>query len=147
MLRHRRTSRLPHGIVGIRRCPLARTTAMVPLAAALAAVLVAGCSRQTNFGPRRPPVAVHVINENFLDMNVAAVVGGASRRLGDVTGNSTRDFELASPYGEPVTLTAVPIGGRGSYVSSALNVGYGQVIVLHIASSLRQSIAVLRDTL
>ncbi|HWH52363.1 MAG TPA: hypothetical protein VN651_12530 [Gemmatimonadaceae bacterium] len=143
MLRHRRTSRPPRGIVAIRRAPLARTVAGVTLAAAL----VAGCSHQTNPAPRRPPVPVHVINENFLDMNVSAVVGGVSRRLGDVTGNSTRDFELASPYGEPVSLTAVPIGGRGSYVSGALNVGYGQVIVLHIASSLRQSIAVLRDTL
>lgn len=142
MLRHRRTSRPSRGIVGTRRRPLARLAA-----AALAAALVAACSHQTNFGPRRPPVPVHVINENFLDMNVSAIIGGVSRRLGDVTGNSTRDFELSSPYGEPVTLTAVPIGGRGSYVSGSLNVGYGQIIVLHIASSLRQSVAVLRDTL
>ena len=142
MLRHRRTSRPSRGIVGTRRRPLARLAA-----AALATVLVAACSHQTNFGPRRPPVPVHVINENFLDMNVSAIIGGVSRRLGDVTGNSTRDFELSSPYGEPVTLTAVPIGGRGSYVSGSLNVGYGQIIVLHIASSLRQSVAVLRDTL
>lgn len=143
MLRHRRTSRPSRCIVEIRRRPLARIASI----AALAAALTAGCSHHSNFGPRRPPVPVHVVNENFLDMNVSAIVGGVSRRLGDVTGNSTRDFELASPYGEPVTLTAVPIGGRGSFVSGSLNVGYGQVIVLHIGSSLRQSVAVLRDTL
>jgi hypothetical protein len=143
MLRHRRTSRPPRGIVEIRRRPLARIASI----AALAVTLTAGCSHRSNFGPRRPPVPVHVVNENFLDMNVSAIVGGVSRRLGDVTGNSSRDFELASPYGEPVTLTAVPIGGRGSFVSGSLNVGYGQVIVLHIGSSLRQSVAVLRDTL
>ena len=143
MLRHRRTSRPSRGIVEIRRRPLARIASI----AALAVTLTAGCSHRSNFGPRRPPVPVHVVNENFLDMNVSAIVGGVSRRLGDVTGNSSRDFELASPYGEPVTLTAVPIGAGGSFVSGSLNVGYGQVIVLHIGSSLRQSVAVLRDTL
>ena len=128
-----RTPHSPRGIVG--------------LAATFAAALAIGCSHPTNFGPRRPPVPVHVINENFLDMNVAAVIGGVSRRLGDVTGNSTRDFEVAVPYGEPVTLTATPIGARGQFVSNALNIGTDQVVVLHIGASLRQSSAVLRDTL
>lgn len=145
MLRHR-TSRPPRGIVGLRRRPLARTV-LVAAFGMFAATLGAGCSHQTSFSPRRPPVPVHVVNENYLDMNVAALIGGVSRRLGDVTGNSTRDFELTSPYGEPITLIAVPIGGRGEFVSSSLNVGVGQAIVLHIGSSLRQSIAVLRDTL
>jgi hypothetical protein len=143
MLRHLRTTRSPRRIVAFRRGPLS----VASLVAAAAAVLSLGCSHPGGFGPRRAPVAVHVINENFLDMNVAAVISGVSRRLGEVTGNSTRDFTVDTPYGEPVTLTATPIGARGNYVSNALNVSMGQFIEMHIGSSLRQSSAVLRDSL
>jgi hypothetical protein len=120
--------------------------------AALSTASVAGCSHNNHnedMYPQAPPVLVHVINENYLDMNIAAVIGGVSRRLGDVTGNSTRDFtiNMSRMYGEAVTMTAKPIGGLGSFVSGALNVGDGQIIVVHIGGSLRQSIAVLRDTL
>jgi hypothetical protein len=143
MLRHRRTTGSPRGIVGLRR----RSLSFLPLVITVAATISLGCSHQGGFGPHRPPVPVHVINENFLDMKVAAVIGGVSRRLGDVTGNSTRDFTVDTPYGEPVTLTATPIGAPGSFVSNSLNVGMGQFIILHIGTSLRQSIAVLRDSL
>jgi hypothetical protein len=143
MLRHRRTTPPPRGIVGFRR----RSLSVFSLVTALAAAMSLGCSHLGGSGARREPVPVHVINENFLDMNVAAIIGGVSRRLGEVTGNSTRDFTVDTPFGELVTLTATPIGGRGQFVSGALNVGMEQIIVLHIGANLRQSVAVLRDTL
>jgi hypothetical protein len=42
-------------------------------------------------------------------------------------------------------LRAVPIGGNGSVTSQALSVGEGQEIEFKIASTLRQSTAIVRE--
>jgi hypothetical protein len=121
-------------------------------AALLAAVLVgAACGRGKNLQdelfPRPDPIPVHVRNENFLDMNVAVVVGGQPRRLGTVAGNSTANFTInwSVANGQTIVLTASPIGGRGSASSGQLNVGVGQVVDFKIASVLRQSVASVHD--
>jgi hypothetical protein len=90
---------------------------------------------------QREPVVVHVRNENFLDMNVFVVVSGVSRRLGTVSGNSSGDFsvEWGLTVGQSITLTAVPIGGRGSANTGPLSIGLGQVIDFTVAPVLRQS--------
>ena len=112
--------------------------------------LAASCSRnkpETGEDFRPEPIPVHVVNENFLDMNVAYVTGGVARRLGTVNGNSSGDFKISwsSTTGQPVVMTATPIGGRGSVNSGSLNVGFGQMIEFKIGSVLRQSTAVVRE--
>jgi hypothetical protein len=119
----------------------------------LALALGAACSRNNppaeEIDVPREPIPVHVKNENFLDMNVAVVASGVSRRLGLVPGNGSADFKInwSTVNGQQVVLTATPIGGRGSYTSPGVSVGYGQVIELHIGSVLRQSTAVVREPL
>jgi hypothetical protein len=110
----------------------------------------AGCSRhQVDTGEdyRPDPIPVHVRNENFLDMNVYVVASGVARRLGMVTGNGAGDFKIgwSVANGQSIVLRAVPIGGNGSVTSQALTVGEGQEIEFKIASSLRQSTAIVRE--
>jgi len=47
--------------------------------------------------------------------------------------------------GQSISLTATPIGGRGSAGSGALNVSPGQMIDFKIGSVLRQSTATVRQ--
>jgi hypothetical protein len=125
------------------------------LSVALFAVVVASaaCARGSGKNseeapePRPDPIPVHVKNENFLDMNIAVVVSGQARRLGTVGGNSTADFTISWSVanGQSITLTASPIGGRGSASSGQLNVGVGQVIDFKVASVLRQSVASVHE--
>jgi hypothetical protein len=120
-------------------------------AAVIALVAIAACFRnnapENEPDPRPDPIPVHIKNENFLDMNVYVVTSGVSRRLGTVSGNSAGDFKInwSVAYGQPVTITATPIGGRGSATTGALNVGIGQMIDFKIASVLRQSVASVHD--
>lgn len=98
--------------------------------------------------PPREPIPVQVRNENFLDVNVYANVGSQSRRLGTVTGNSTGRFMIdwSATVGQPIVMSAVPIGGGGRYAASQpLSVGYGQMIYFTVASVLRQSTASVGD--
>src|SRR4051812_19971663 len=118
--------------------------------AAVVLLLAAACSHNqapSDDFPRMDPVRVRVKNENFLDMNVAVVASGVSRRLGMVAGNSGGDFrvEWSIVNGQSVSLMATPIGGRGSTITGALNVGPGQVIDFKVGSVLRQSTASVHD--
>lgn len=111
----------------------------------------AACARHAQTGPevdmRPEPIAVHVKNENFLDMNIAVVVSGVSRRLGNVVGNGSGDFMIDGnlAVGQTLYLTATPIGGRGQATSGGLSVGPGQMIDFTVASTLRQSVATVHD--
>ena len=119
--------------------------------AVIALLAIAACARnkgpETEPEPRPDPLPVHIRNENFLDMNVYVVVSGVARRLGTVAGNSTADFTVSWSVanGQPITVTASPIGGRGTATSGALNVGVGQMIDFKIATQLRQSVASVHD--
>jgi hypothetical protein len=130
---------------------LRRSSAHGWRAIAIVVVLLAACSRNKtggdDFYPRAEPIPVHVINENFLDMNVFVVSSGVNRRLGLVSGNSAADFTIPWNFvnGQNIALTATPIGGRGSAGSGALNVAPGQMIDFKIASVLRQSTATVRQ--
>jgi hypothetical protein len=91
--------------------------------------------------PKNDPIAVHVRNDNFLDMDVYAIVGGARRRLGMVSGNSAGDFSIDwdLSIGQSISVIAVPIGGRGTASTGSLNIGFGQMIDFTVASVLQQS--------
>ncbi|MEP6494039.1 MAG: hypothetical protein ABJF01_15255 [bacterium] len=127
-----------------------RAAGITRLAAALL-IVVAACSHNnqpdTDFDPRPDPIPIRVTNENFLDMNVAVVAGGASRRLGPVNGNSTAQFKInwSVVNGQSIYLTATPIGGQGLARSAALNVSPGQMIDFKVGSVLRQSVAIVHD--
>ena len=114
-------------------------------------VVLAACARNKghddDFYPRIDPIPIHVRNENFLDMNVAVVSSGVSRRLGLVAGNSSADFKVdwAVANGQGIALTATPIGGRGVAGSGSLNVSPGQVVEFKIGSVLRQTTAMVHD--
>jgi hypothetical protein len=121
----------------------ARVTAVVLLAAV-------ACSHKkpgTPPEPRPDPILVHVKNENFLDMNIAVVISGVSRRLGQVPGNSSGDFKVdfMLTVGQTITITGTPIGGRGIATSGPLSVSEGQMVEFEIGSTLRQSTATVRN--
>ena len=135
-----------HNFAGALRRPMARRWR----SAALLVVFLAACSRNKgteDFYPRADPIPVHVQNENFLDMNVFVVSSGVSRRLGTVSGNGAGDFKIAWSLvnGQTISLTAIPIGGRGSAGSGSLSVSPGQMIDFKIGSVLRQSTATVRE--
>lgn len=96
---------------------------------------------------RPDPILVHVKNENFLDMNIAVVVSGVTRRLGQVSGNSAADFRIdyMLTVGQSIVITGTPIGGVGIATSGPLNVGEGQMIEFEIGATLRQSTATIRS--
>lgn len=120
-------------------------------AAFLSFLLLGACFLRAKPGeipePRPDPIPVRVKNENFLDMNVYAVVSGVQRRLGTVAGNSTANYTIPWSFvnGQGLQMLAVPIGGRGSAASGSLNPGYGQMIDFLIASQLRQSVATVHE--
>lgn len=116
-------------------------------------VLAAGaaCSHQntpeSEAMPEPDPISVHVKNENFLDMNVAVVANGVSRRLGSVSGNSIASFTV--PWnvanGSTIAITARPIGGRGQATTGGLSVSPGQVVEFRVGSLLSQSAVTVHD--
>ena len=118
---------------------------------ALSLAIAAACSHLgppiDETDPRFDPIAIHVRNENFLDMRILVVVGGSSRRIGQVSGNGTADFSLSwtTGNGSGIVLQAVPIGGGSSVTMPALNVGPGQLIDFRIASLIRQSSVSVRE--
>lgn len=97
--------------------------------------------------PEPDPISVHVKNENFLDMNVAVVANGVSRRLGSVSGNSIASFTV--PWnvanGSTIAITARPIGGRGQATTGGLSVSPGQVVEFRVGSLLSQSAVTVHD--
>jgi hypothetical protein len=135
-----------------RRAPSAVWRARVVRAGVAAAFgFMAACAHKNDPNeapvPVPDPILVNVKNENFLDVNVAVVSSGVSRRLGTVSGNSSGKFTV--PWnvanGQPIAVTATPIGGRGIASTGTLSVNPGQVIEFRVASQLRQSAVAVHD--
>ncbi|HEX3868373.1 MAG TPA: hypothetical protein VHV78_16525 [Gemmatimonadaceae bacterium] len=116
--------------------------------AAMATVPVAACSHSyTEAGDIAPAsgLGVHVTNDNFLDMDVFAVSEGVATRLGTVTGNSSRDFNVGGRYANrDLSIVATPIGGAGRASTGSLNVSGGQTIDFQIGSVLANSSVMIR---
>jgi len=117
---------------------------------AIAATLAGAgaCNRSNELGGDIAPsnaVGVHVVNQNFLDVDVWAVSDGVPTRLGTVTGNSNKDFVLdASMAANDFRLVATPIGGNGRGTSGPLVIGPGQTVEFRVGSLLRNSSAYIR---
>jgi len=90
-------------------------------------------------------VSLHVVNDNYNDVDVYAVRNGQRIRVGSVTGNSSQTFTL-NPSLFPtndVSLVAVPIGGFGAASSGRLSVSGGDQIEFRVMPVLNQSTAIV----
>ncbi|MGH7557517.1 MAG: hypothetical protein ACREMD_07020 [Gemmatimonadota bacterium] len=112
----------------------------------LALLLAAGCvSAEERQAATTGPISVQVTNHNFLDMNVYAVAGSQTIRLGTVRTNAEQMFEV--PPGLPVTgglrFLVDPIGSSDAYLSDDVLVSPGDIVDLVIQSSLGLSSTVV----
>jgi hypothetical protein len=107
------------------------------------------CSHTNESGGDVAPatmIGLSVTNDNFLDMDVFAVSGGVSTRLGTVTGNGKGNFRLdPSLASRDLRIVAAPIGGNGRASSGEVAVSPGQVIDFRIGSLLRNSTVQVRS--
>ncbi|MEO7082740.1 MAG: hypothetical protein ABI442_00480 [Gemmatimonadaceae bacterium] len=118
------------------------------LIVAVAAVPATACTRTYQEAGDVAPDAgltLHIANENFLDMDVFAVVDGVSTRIGTVTGTGAHDFPLSSTLmNRDVRIIATPIGGSGRASTGVLNLTRGQEVDFRIASVLSNSSVIIR---
>lgn len=90
-------------------------------------------------------VALHVQNNNFLDVDVFAVSQGVPTRIGTVTGNTARNFVVdGSLVTQDFRIVATPIGGSGQASTGAIIVSPGQTIDFIVGSTLRNSTVSIR---
>lgn len=125
------------------------------ISAALIGTLVGagGCARGATMSeggdvdlPSTNVVGLRVDNQYRNDVDVYAVSGGISNRLGMVVAHESGTFELSpSQYVRPdFRLIARPISGQGLANSGVLSVRAGDLIAFTIAPALAQSSALVR---
>jgi hypothetical protein len=89
--------------------------------------------------PERGSATLEVENQNFLDMTVYVVEGGARQRLGVVRGNSTTTLtipeQLIRGGASPLRFLADPIGQEGLPVTEEIVVQPGDAVQLVIPPS------------
>ena len=123
---------------------------------AVAVPLATGCSSSSerrfvmeggDRGRSSREIRIEVVNDNYHDMGIFVMEGGTNYRIGDVSGKSSRSFTLGLDQISPrqgLRLLADPVGSREEYLSDAVNVGPGAIVVFNIAPALRQSYVILR---
>lgn len=123
------------------------------MGAALVALILSAC-----VGPPPPrfiigggeanrEIRIEVVNDNYADMNIFIMGDGSNLRLGNVTGNTTATFTLNPDRISPslgLRLLADPVGSREAFLSDAVTVQPGSIIVLNIHPDLPQSFIILR---
>lgn len=124
----------------VRRTRAALLFAAVVAAGTFTASACARAPRRAGRGAPEPQAVttVRVQNQNFLDMNVYVIQGGARSRLGTATGNSTTRFTIPATLVHTLSqlrFLADPIGGRGSPVSEEITVSPGDEVTLTIPPS------------
>ncbi len=120
------------------------------LAAAVATMPLTACSHSNEAAGDVVPMeglALHVANDNFLDMDVYAVSDGVATRVGTVTGNGARDFRIRGSLAinGDLRIVATPIGGAGRASTGSLSVAAGQTIDFRIGSTLANSSVFIRN--
>lgn len=120
----------------------------VPFRVFLIALLFAvGCSSaEERRAAATGPVSVEVTNHNFLDVNLYAVGGSQTIRLGTVTTNATQTFEVPAglPLSRGLRFLVDPVGSRSAYLSDEIIVSGGDVVSLVIQSNLGLSSTSIR---
>lgn len=108
----------------------------------IALLLAFGCaSAEERRAARTGPIRIEVTNNNVLDVTVFAVAGSQTIRLGTVTTNSTRTFELpaALPPTGDLRFLIDPIGSREGYLSDEVIANPGDIVGLVVQSRLSLS--------
>jgi hypothetical protein len=116
----------------------ARTFLGVFAAISLAAVLT-GCSvfrREAGADPDRDTLTVEVRNQNYYDVTLHAIDGGARERIGVVTGNTTRT--LTFRWQRIDLAFQIDLIGAGTYLTRSLPVSPGEVLQLDIRPDLHR---------
>ena len=123
---------------------------------AVAVLLALGCSSSSERrfvmeggerGRASREIRIEVVNDNYHDMGIFVMEGGTNFRIGDVTGKSSGSFTLSLDQISPsqgLRLLADPVGSREAYLSDAVSVGPGAIVVFNIAPALSQSYVILR---
>jgi hypothetical protein len=83
-----------------------------------------------------------VTNDHWLDVNVFAVRGGSSQRLGTIPGFKTDTIPLRLTFvsgGAPVRFVAEPIGLNARHVSDPVSVVRGELVEFRVKNPLNLS--------
>lgn len=102
-------------------------------------VLGAGCYKGATGGSGNAVILL-VNNRGFFDVNIFSVrsTGGSSRRLGLVTGNSTRTIQVPENELQPggtLVLAVRAVAGRSTWTSQPVQVGPGVIARLDVIST------------
>ena len=104
----------------------------------IASVGVLACgpaARQADSGAARAETAVQVRNNNFFDVTVYLLDGGARVRLGTVTGLSSRTLMVAPHLvrgPRELRFLIDPIGGGRSWTSEPILITPGDIVQLTV---------------
>lgn len=122
------------------------------ISAALIGGLASGCARATTMSeggdvdlPSTGAAAVTVDNQYRNQVDVYAVSGGLSIRLGEVNAHETETFSVApSQYERPDFQLVARAFGGGLATSGRLSVREGNLIAFTVAPALAESSALVR---
>ena len=84
-------------------------------------------------------ITLRVVNSNWQDMRVFAVIGDRRIRLGTVTAMTTQTLKIRAAVIRPHTrldLELVPVGSRSARHFESIDVGPGESLEFRIANSL-----------
>jgi hypothetical protein len=117
-----------------------RRAPRLALAFSLALLGTAACVGTGKNAPvPQPATYVRVENQAWLDVDVFAVAGGARRRLGMVTGNSTQTLRIPDGVvgiGRSLQFLVDPVGSSRAGLSFELYVSPGQELRLIVPPTL-----------
>ncbi len=91
---------------------------------------------------RADAVQVLVVNNNWLDMRIYAVVNGRSLKLGTVTGLSSEMLKIRKSmvgFAADLELVAQGIGSRSESYRSSIQVSPGDVVEFRVENSIQLS--------
>lgn len=117
---------------------------LVPLLAACATTGQTATNNETETqkATQQQGVVVQVVNQNFNDVDVYAISGTRTTRLGTVFGNSTETFPVerwrVDGTGD-LRLLADPIGSSYAYLSDQVIASPGDTVQLQVSADLGMS--------
>ena len=88
---------------------------------------------------RTDAVQIHVVNHNWLDMRIYAVINGRSIKLGTVTGLTSETLKIRESllsFAADLELVARGIGSRSESFRTSIQVFPGDVLELRIENSI-----------
>ena len=91
---------------------------------------------------RTDAVQIHVVNHNWLDMRIYAVINGRSIKLGTVTGLTSETLKIRESllsFAADLELVARGIGSRSEIFRTSIQVFPGDVLELRIENSISLS--------